>query len=1127
MSRPLSPRTAAKIEAATRAQQRAMVPHHQAWVAANAGSGKTHVLTGRILRLLLGGAKPKSLVALTYTRAAAAEMSARLLNDMRLWMRLEDRALWEALQSRFGFEKRDEALLRRARRLFADVIETPEGLAIQTIHSFCQRLLQRFPLEAGIAPNFELLDEAAAQEIYHRVQRRLFARPADYGLSKALETITAVLSEQAFAELLAALTRARGHIKRWIADTRYPARLAQALELPDSEPEPERAWLRLAQDPIWESPTFIQFLDYMQREKSGTKASAALTRYRAIAPAAVDEAAVQALYSAIKTKRLKFAQETFADTRNALVTRLEAAFDEAKARELLGLNLAIAQLARQVLHQYDAQKRVGAYLDYDDLIETSARLLEDPSRSAWVQFKLDTRIDHLLIDEAQDTSPAQWRLIGHLAQDLLATREEAKDKPRSLCVVGDLKQSIYSFQGARPEYFSKMHDRIAELRQGGSADEALQRIPLTVSFRSDALILDAVDAVFRRDDCLPGLITEGDAWHEHEALDPEPQGFVELVAPLTLSGDSVELSADKPYRDYPLGLTAKARYGAAVAARIALLLREQNGKLTPDDIMVLLRKRDRPFMDALTRALRGYGIATSGRDRLIVNESLAAQDLLALAQVALLPEDDYSLACLLKSPLVGLSEEALFDLAYNRGQASLWQALKSRAAEKDSWRVAAAFVAEALRQADRLPPLDFFAHMLAQNGARRALIARLGDEGEDALRAFLSSVLAFEQRKTASLSALLETLRQQQQTLNRDIDKTRGAVRIMTIHKAKGLEAPVVVLPELGSRTSNRGRYLEITPNLGIYTPSTGWARGASQTLWAQRDQQEQEEANRLLYVALTRAEKGLILFSTDKIAQQETSWMARIQAAWEAGLPPAPERLHLTPKGAAGEADIEVTRWGQLTLEKRGAVQPKTAIELPPWYDRAPPDEGLPAKRITPSRANALVGETLEAAAGAAAELAADPRTRTAALERGTTLHQLLQHLPDLAPEQRQEAAQKLLLARGYKADEVEAYRLEVLKVLDAYPELFGKESRSEVAVAGQIDGLPAVGKIDRLVVREAQVHIIDYKTNRRPPEVTPESYRQQLSDYKRLVSPLYPEKQVVTWLLWTAALRLERVPS
>ncbi len=801
-------------------QARASDPSASAWVSANAGSGKTHVLTQRVLRLLLAGTPPAQILGLTFTKAAAANMAARIFQQLADWTSLSDEKLAEAIVAS-GAPVPGPRDLEFARRLFARTIETPGGLKIQTLHAFCERLLQLFPFEANVAAHFKVIDEREAALLMEEARNRAFAELETSGASAAaLELVAREAGAFGFDRLL---REALGHAEIFdaFADARdYAAALRTRLELSadvtpasvegemiggEARRTRRQAWVRALQGGSKSDQNLAMTLGEADQAETVTARAAALLRAFFVeaglgAPRGGEE-------RNLVTKALAKRTPSLAADLLEEQDRLIALRDRRRAARTLERSQALFAVAKTILTAFARLKAERGQLDFADQIARALALVTRSS-AAWVLHKLDYGLDHLLVDEAQDTSAAQWRILTALSAEFFVGAG-ARTVNRTVFAVGDEKQSIFSFQGAAPEKFDEM--RRAFEKRHREAGRQFVGVPLNFSFRSSPTVLQAVDKTFQSEPARRGLTAAGQPQPVHEAIRGDMQGVVELWPPIAPSPaperDDWRMPLDEPSRDDP-AVTLARRIASVISDWLApesreRIVDEKDGlprRIRESDIMILVRRRN-AFFEAMIRALKAKRVKAAGADRLKLREHIAVMDLIAAGRAALSPDDDLTLACALKSPLIGLDEDDLFRLAARRG-GSLVTALE--AAQDDRACEAARRLATWRARVHALSPYAFYARLLGEDGGRRALIGRLGHDAADPIDEFLALALAHEQRDAPSLHIFLAEVEATDAAIKRDMEGGSEGVRVLTVHASKGLEAPIVFLPDTCATSGGR-----------------------------------------------------------------------------------------------------------------------------------------------------------------------------------------------------------------------------------------------------------------------------------------------------------------------------------
>jgi ATP-dependent helicase/nuclease subunit A len=1152
---------AAQLETTKRLQASAADPKASVWVSANAGTGKTHVLTMRVLQLLLAGTPPERILCLTYTKAAAAEMSKRVFDSLAKWVMLPEAELERTLLDFLGREP-NAAEIALARTLFTRATETPGGLSVQTIHAFAERLLQRFPLEAGVTPGFAILDDQTSRKLMreaidHVIGNAARARASDLGV--ALETSIAYAADDRFDEILAEALRHRewleeaGKLGLDVVEGLFRRHFSVRTGITREAIEAEGATVLSAGD-------LVHLRDVL---RGGSKTDAGnADKVAAALAATTDRARMSALQGLfLKTDgnpRDKFLTNALKEKNpeiDPMLSRAQSSFlslwTEQQGAAVVEATMAVLRLADAVQQRYTDAKVRRAALDFDDLIAHTKRLLSERNSAEWVLFKLDNGLDHILVDESQDTSPSQWRVVEAIATEFFAGTGAREDVTRTLFAVGDEKQSIYSFQGAAPEMFSAMGDRFADL--GKSAGATWRTVPLTLSFRTVAPVLNAVDRVFADPLRTPGVTPAPHAVKRMGAggvVEIWPTEAYEDIPPADAWSPLDELSAEPPVVRLANRIADTIKHWITSGD----ILESTGRQIEPGDIIILVRKRA-PFAAPMVQALKARGIPVAGADRMRLTEQIAVQDILSLGDFLTLPEDDLALAEVLKSPIFGLDDADLTDLACGR-KGTLWKALLDKSKENARYVEAAETLKRWRKAADFRPPFEFFADMLERDGVRAKLIGRLGPDATDPLDEFLNLALTYDDSAPPSLAGFLAFMRDGERDIKRDMEHGRNQVRVMTVHGSKGLEAPIVFLPDTcSSGSANQGgkpmKLDAVERPLGTTAPFVWPVKGTSnldpiRSARDERKRREREEANRLLYVAMTRPRDRLYVAGFEGKSGLETGcWYELIRdglngvleratahdglqvhrlSAPQTAPPEPPKHVLVSDHDAA-----QLPAWSTKSVPR----EPQLSIPLAPSrlapYDTD--DEGDPLPTPPPKDPHAEPSVLSPVMSSGAMVTSQGKRTAENRFMRGTLTHALLQHLPTMDRKGWLKAAKAFLAERGRGLPQrtLASIADETVALLSdqAFAPVFGPTSLAEVPIVAVIprpEGvgppLRITGQIDRLAVLEDRVLIIDYKTNRSAPanpEAVAPVYLYQLAAYRLAVREIVSDRPVKAALLWT----------
>ncbi|SMF78797.1 double-strand break repair helicase AddA [Allosphingosinicella indica] len=1109
-------------------QLRASSPADHAALSASAGTGKTHVLTARVLRLLLSGVDPATILCLTFTKAGAAEMADRIHRRLAHWVRLKDVDLGLellALGESSGPEARENA-----RTLFARVLDASGGgLRIQTIHAFAQSLLGSFPAEAGLVPGFRPLEGREQQLLERETLAGLLVaaeRNGDDGLIRDVQALSRRLGEGGAEAFLIACGRKAAAMTALGPRETIEARLRAAFDLPEGDIEEAIAAACGDADFDMASLAAVAEANAAWGTATGIKAAEAITAWRGSGPAE-RAVAIEALAALVLTKTgemrvaakgLLGVSPDYADHAGRLgeaCRRLRAMRSVAALVAALAAGLRAGQAFAAA---YAGAKRAAGVADFDDIIRWTEDLLTRPGMGDWVRYKLDQATDHILVDEAQDTNRSQWAIVEALTEEFFAG-EGARGRHRTIFTVGDFKQAIFRFQGTDPRQFERarahFEDRAGALREA-ALDADLERLPpafldlsMDRSFRSAPEVLGVVDRLI------------ADLGHEkfglvrrpnpHESHHTGRPGSVTLWQPFSDAADAEEDSGEEGW----VSDTVR-RYAARLARQIRAWLDDpfhvasKGRPLRPEDILILVRRRG-TLAALIVARLHAEGVPVAGVDRLLLSAPLAVRDLLAAARFAVQPLDDLNFAGLLVSPLFGWSQDQLYAVARERNGA-LWDRVRD-CGDADT----RAGLHAILNMADFATPHAFFEEILSGPIAgRRKLAARLGAETRDPVEELLSSAIEFEKGGAPSLQRFLDWFARGEVEVVRDPSQPMDAVRVMTVHGAKGLQAPVVILadacvdPDRSRGGFESLRLAEGEDAVPIFRPRKAELAEPLKSHLEAQDELDAEEHWRLLYVALTRAEERLViggaLGAADRGVPPQTSWYAALDAT-------------IAAMGGDWEKD---GHWGRartygapLTKVARQVAVERTLASLPDWLGKSAPVEARPPRPLAPSS----IGED---------DVASPPPgpAMRAAAERGRLLHQLFERLPDVPAEERASRADRWLERAGGIADATLRGTLtdQACAIIadPAHAEIFSPDALAEAPIAAVIsEGIVVAGKVDRLLVTKDRVRFVDFKTGRLAPNTlseVPDQHIRQMGAYAAALAVIFPGRAVEAALLYTA---------
>jgi len=1072
--------------------------------------GKTRVLTDRVVRLLLNGVLPSKILCLTYTKAAAAEMKNRITGRLAKWAIATDKDLEKDIGNICGglpyAEKERRSLLQRARRLFALFLDTAGGMRVQTIHGFCQDVLKRFPLEAGVSPHFDVMEDRKAKEILNNIKKEILEDKTSEEVERAIEYLVGRVSEYTFPKIMQKITENRTMLTEFLQNNpNFLENLADELNvLPDDTEESlyqdfienfdlgllEEMLAALKKKPKTTEEKYIEF--FLEIIKNGWSNDRLEKFAEIFVGAGGKKEGIPVL-----TENLK-QTPSVAEVAQNIKQQVAQYIKKLHNLHLYQATKSTMILAAKLIEKYENYKNKTSKIDYMDLIIKTRNLLQKSDAAQWVLYKLDGGIDHILVDEAQDNSSEQWEIIRALSEEFFAG-VGIDDKKHTIFAVGDRKQSIFRFQGASPKEFENTR---LDFEQRATD---FKTVPLDVSFRSTPQVLDMVNTVFKSEKSKKGVAQNGEV--KHLAHRVGQAGRVELWPVIE------EKALKKGEEKSAFEKSATEELAKKIVLRIKRIIEEKtyipsrNRYASYGDFLVLVRQR-KQFFEEFIRECKKENIPIAGADRIKLSEQIAVQDLLSLGKFLLLPTDDLSLAEVLKSPLFGLDDDDLITLCCNRGQVSLW----SRLSDYEKYQPIYKYLQHLLNQVDFSRPFEIFNRILSSGilndrSGRLLFVERLGIEAEDGLDEFLSLTISFEQEHIPSLQEFIRWMEEDDVEIKRETSQSDiDAIRVMTVHGSKGLQAPIVILPDTVSKPLQKHELniLYSQKDNRLYFPLCADDYvGGCENAFCQNADEEMEEYRRLLYVALTRAEDVLYICAYKTQRQDlENSWYELCA-----------EAIKEIGKETDGVFVYKSVDEKNPVYEEQKSKEKNAKPDFS-WLKTPAPEEPLLAKPYRPSMGS---GDD---------EICISPIESGQEYRyiRGTVIHKILQMGARLPKENRLEKIREFAEKNMPHApkDQINSLADEVLALLNnpQFDEIFGENSRAEVSIMGEYKGKIISAQIDRLCVLEDCVKIVDFKTNRpaaQTVEQIPIEYLNQINAYGNLVQKIYPNKRIEKYILWT----------
>lgn len=1073
-------------------QLRSSDPTKSVWASASAGTGKTKVLTDRVLKLLLSGTSPQKILCLTFTKAAAGEMLERINHTLISWTKASASELEDSLLSIFGRPPtNDEKII--AQSLFHISLKSAKQAQIQTIHSFCQSILRQFPFEAGITPGFQVIDEPKSYDLIRRVSHSIFAnidssKGFDQETLNALTFMETNIHDSSLEELQNEIISSKVEFKILIdqfkTQENYEKFLKKTMQITQSADDyfatlfstlDKYGALSLSQDEL-DNNIIQQYNDYYNLDKEGRKKSF--------------DSVKNLFLTLLDVPRLKIISSKTAKTHPELLEVIQAIqsaileTDQAlKALRLIQASKYLFILASQLITTYEEYKNKLGYIDYDDLIYLTQRLLGNSEYKEWILYKLDGGIEHILIDEAQDTSPAQWRIIEAIMQEFYSGNETSQN--RTIFVVGDEKQSIYSFQGADIKAFNNMKTYLA--KQMSDSRRSFEIVELAYGYRSTTAIIDFVHKVFNK-------LSDRFPTHANiKCFRSNHPGKVEIW-PLITSEEKTNLFWPVFTKNQQISPSQELanNIAAYIKAEIASgkILPSTGKPISAGDFMILIRRRNNATTEIIT-ALQDQGLEVAGIDRLIIADSLVAKDLISLAKFVLQPLDNLNLATLLKSPFIGINDDELQTLILSDKKQSIWHNLHT-----SKW-------GEIYKKLEQFKQLyltyslqDFFHIILNILGYRKQLLDFNGEESLDIINEFLELTNSFAKEISNNLQEFVLWFEHNPTEIKRNIEKN-NKIRIMTIHGAKGLQAGVVILADTTSTPINQNSITWTPDHLALWGASSLNTNNYLSAIKIYNQSTDYEEYLRLLYVAMTRAEDHLIVtgYSNKKDAPKNSWYQIIMDNMVEVGY---------------SETEYPFLRSPALIYHNHGKTpiakpEAKNAIiSLPP-----PPVISDPIIKHTEVRMTK----------------GANPLKSNEGLLFGSIFHKVMEDMI---------RSQDFTLARNHpmlrllpqRQQSFISNKIKTLIEKPDFKDLLGLEIHNEISLGLKESNNMRIGRIDLMAIDKRQITIIDYKTDKKSNlNEVPTEYIEQLAFYKKAISQIYPQHKVITKILWLETLELQEV--
>lgn len=1096
-------------------------PNYNIWLSANAGTGKTHVLINRLLRLILNNTQPDKIICITYTTAAATEIQNRIIEYAQKWIISSDEEILKDFHAISGdnttLSKQDFLLLREKLGL---ILDFPERLKIQTIHSFCQSILKSFPLEANIAPFFSVMDEIEKNEL---IDTAINSTINDFtvnqegeksNLADAIYRLLNNYSPFTIKSNLKNLIYERIKISQTLSNYpslyEYSHYLSNVFELPSTNKQ------ELVIDFAERNLARLEYLGkaYLQASKSHIHKSEIINEF-------LKNKNFSTISPIFLTSELKN-RETIInkklsdndDKLKFIITNLQEDFqvlyDRIKSINLYNSTRDFLTIFQNVNSVFEELKKQKYLLDYDDLIEKTHQLFSNKNNllREWILYKLDGGIDHILLDEAQDTNPHQWEVIKTITEEFFSS-DETEGNHRTLFVVGDEKQSIYSFQGADFRTFDQMKNffknKIEICEKINFAE-----INLNLSFRSCPAILNIVDEVLQQDGIKNSVTINPEQNINHTAFRNKHFGYFEinpLIGEKKTKKKKDRISWELP-TEYEINNDENNKQLVAekVVSKINKLIKDRRilpstGKeIQPKDFMILVRKRkgNQVIKEIISR-LEQLGIAVSGMDRLNLKDNMAIQDLLSYAKFKLLPTDDLNLANLLKSPFFEITENELFQLSWDRKNLSLFDNLKIHANFNQRFKDILDNLSKTLSSSKNETALSFFLRIIDEPNNRINFVNYYGHQINEIFDEFTNLIFHFESKNNNKLQSFISWIENNNSEIKRNQEAQKNEVRILTIHGSKGLQAPIVIMPDTTSSSKSKHSTI-IDENLILCGINKNSKNSISNSIINHLDTLETYEDKRLLYVALTRAKDEMYIYG-DKSDQfeKEYCWYNIIKnAAKNICQTNENETLFLTNEEYLKDH----------SSKNHNIINSHTEnFALPDFIKKNNKNDQANNSNLNFKLNNNTI------------------KSSNKKIEKGLFIHKLLEILPSKNEDKWPQYIK--IISKNYKLNdqEIESLSQEAINTIKK-PEfsfIFQNESNlEETEICGYIENEKLIHrKIDKIINNNKnELIIIDYKTtdlNKQEAETLAKNHKKQLDEYEELLQNIYPKKEIKKAILFT----------